>query len=52
MNNTVASIGALQTRLNALITTTNLYTEDMTELYTISQQLDELIVAYYNEYKQ
>lgn len=52
MNNTVANIGALQMQLNALITTTNLYTEDTTELYQISQQLDELIVEYYNQYKQ
>ncbi|MGL4798163.1 MAG: Spo0E family sporulation regulatory protein-aspartic acid phosphatase [Cellulosilyticaceae bacterium] len=52
MNNTVTSIGALQARLNALVATTNLYTEDLAELYTISTELDQLIVAYYNEYQQ
>ncbi|MFQ9698233.1 MAG: aspartyl-phosphate phosphatase Spo0E family protein, partial [Zhenhengia sp.] len=40
----------LQIRLNSLVENSNDYTDHMRELYTISTELDELIVQYYKEY--
>ncbi len=49
MDTTMLKIGALQTRLNALMATSHLYTDSVTEIYALSQQLDALILAYYTE---
>lgn len=40
----------LQIRLNSLVENSNDYTDQMPELYTLSTELDELIVQYYKEY--
>ena len=40
----------LQIRLNSLVENSNDYTDHMRELYTISTELDELIVQDYKEY--
>ena len=40
----------LQMRLNSLVESSSAYTDDMRELYTLSTQLDELLVQYYKEY--
>ncbi|MDA3732463.1 aspartyl-phosphate phosphatase Spo0E family protein [Niameybacter massiliensis] len=51
MNTTQGQIVDLQVRLNGLVENSSAYTDDMIELYKVSQQLDELIVRYYREYK-
>lgn len=50
MNKVESNIGALQNELNALVSQVDLYTEDMPEIYTLSKQLDDLIVEYYRGY--
>lgn len=40
----------LQIRLNSLVENSKDYTDQMLELYTLSTELDELIVQYYKEY--
>lgn len=47
MNNTQVSIGSLQANLNELVEKTDKFTDFTPELYSLSQQLDELIVEYY-----
>lgn len=47
MNNTQTSIGSLQANLNQLVEKSDQFTEFIPELYSLSQQLDELIVEYY-----
>lgn len=47
MNNTQASIRSLQANLNQLVEKNEKFTEFIPELYSLSQQLDELIVEYY-----
>ncbi|MGL4362497.1 MAG: aspartyl-phosphate phosphatase Spo0E family protein [Cellulosilyticaceae bacterium] len=49
MNYTIANIGVLQKRLNELVTKVGLGNSEQTELYSLSQELDELIVKYYKE---
>ncbi|MEF9958524.1 MAG: aspartyl-phosphate phosphatase Spo0E family protein [Niameybacter sp.] len=50
MNTTQGQIVDLQVCLNGLVEKSSAYTDDMNELYRVSQQLDELIVRYYREY--
>ena len=53
MKNThTENITSLQKNLNKLVKDANVLTESIPELYTLSQQLDELIVAYYKEDRQ
>lgn len=51
MNKVESSIGNLQYELNALVGQVDLYTDDIAEVYSLSQQLDDLIVEYYRNYK-
>ncbi len=46
---TQVMIGELQNDLNALLENKKTYTEQEEEIYRLSRQLDELIVAYYRE---
>lgn len=50
MSITQVRIGKLQAHLNSLMASGTMYTENMQEIYQLSQQLDELIVQYYKEY--
>lgn len=49
MQNTEAMIGNLQVSLNQLVEKTTIYTQDTSELFKLSEQLDQLIVKYYKE---
>ncbi|MGL6174096.1 MAG: Spo0E family sporulation regulatory protein-aspartic acid phosphatase [Cellulosilyticaceae bacterium] len=51
MNKVESSIGNLQYELNNLVEQVDLYTDDIAEVYSLSQQLDDLIVEYYKNYK-
>ena len=48
MNNKT-TIGALQESLNKMLETTDLSTDVTSDLYTLSTELDELIVQYYKQ---
>ena len=52
MNTTMMRIDVLRARLNDLMKNSELCTEPTSEIYSLSQQLDELIVAYYKEATQ
>ncbi|MGL4736839.1 MAG: aspartyl-phosphate phosphatase Spo0E family protein [Cellulosilyticaceae bacterium] len=49
MKNTEAQIGSLRASLNQLVENAAIYTQDTTELFKLSEQLDLLIVQYYKE---
>lgn len=51
MNKVERSIGDLQYALNELVNQVDSYTDDMTEVYSLSQELDNLIVEYYKTYQ-
>ncbi|MEG0012631.1 MAG: aspartyl-phosphate phosphatase Spo0E family protein [Cellulosilyticaceae bacterium] len=51
MNKVESNIGDLQYALNELVGHVDLYTDDMTEVYSLSQELDNLIVEYYRNYQ-